>query len=401
MEPIQVSMLGGCSLTYNGSTIDGKLVRSKYIWTLLEYLITYRFRCVAQEELFDLLYSEDKSGTPSGALKTLIHRARETLGRLGFADGKELIIKCAGGYRWNPDVPLEIDTVRFESLIREASALGKDKDEQLKLRLAALDLYKGDYLPEAVTDIWAMSTATYFHFQYMTVVNDVLRELVERERFGDVVSVAGKAIIIDPYDEALYFNLILALANTNRMQAARAQYESVSKLFYGEFGIAPSKELQALYKSLVKSNNGVEKDLSVVSADLCAGEMESGAFFCEYEFFRDIFRLERASAARDGRSIHICIINTDDKDGQPLQKRAQNTAARRLSDCIRNNLRTEDVFSRYSVSQFIILLPLSSRENSEKVIERIVRRFRRENSHSPAALTYSVRTVEATAKADI
>lgn len=394
-------MLGGCSLTYNGSLIDGKLVRSKRIWMLLEYLITYRFRCVAQEELYDLLYSEDKSRAPSGALKTLIHRAREALERCGIADGRELVIRCAGGYRWNPDVPLEIDTVRFEELVREASVLEKNKDEQLKLRRAALDLYKGDFLPQAAADIWAMSTTTYFHYQYLTVVNEVMAALVERERFSDVVCVAGKAIAIDPYDESLYLNLILALANTNRPQAARAAYESMSKLFYDEFGVAPSKEMQALYKKLVKSDNGFEKDLNIVSADLCKQEVESGAFFCEYEFFRDIFRLWRSSATREGGSMHICLISTDGKNGKPLQNKVQNTVMQRLRDCIRRNLREGDVFSRYSVSQFIVLLPISGRENSEKVIERIVRCFRRDNSHSPAALTYSLQTIAAAERLNI
>lgn len=283
LKPIQVSLLGGCNLTYNGSTIDGKNVRSKRIWTLLEYLIIYRFRCVAQEELIDLLYREDVSGTPAGALKTLVHRAREVLSRLGFADGKEMIIRCSVGYRWNPEIPLEIDTELFEELIRRLKHLKATKTNSFCSVFLRLTFTRGDFLPEAATEIWAMSIATYFHFQFMNVVNEVLQELVERNRFGEVVSVAGKAIAVDPYDEGLYFNLILALANTNRIQAARAQYESMTKLFYGEFGVAPSKELQSLYKKLVKSENAVEKDLVIVSADLCEGEVKSGAFFCEYE----------------------------------------------------------------------------------------------------------------------
>ena len=393
-KSIQVSMLGGCSLSYDGRTIDGKLVRSKRIWTLLEYLITYRVRCVPQDELIDLLYQEDKSGTPAGALKTLVHRAREALSRLGFADGKELIIKCAGGYRWNPEIPIALDTERFEKLLREASLCAADGEKQLQLRLEALELYRGDYLPEAATEIWAMSTATYFRFRYMKAVNEVLEALTEKERFDEVISLAGKAIAIDPYDEALYLNLILALVNMNRIQSAREQYESMTRLFYGELGVSPSKELQSLYKKLIKLENGVEKDLDVVSAELCGTQTANGAFFCEYEIFRDIFRLERSRAGRDGRSLHICLINAESRQGNPLTAKAQNTVMRRLCTCIGKNLRGGDVYSRYSVSQFIVMLPLASRESSEKVLERVARCFRRDNPHSSAAVTYSLRTVE-------
>lgn len=394
-KSIQVSMLGGCSLSFDGRTIDGKLVRSKRIWALLEYLITYRVRCVPQDELIDLLYQEDKNGAPVGALKTLVHRAREVLSRLEFADGKELILKCAGGYRWNPELPLALDTERFENLLREASLCEDDGERQLRLQLEALTLYRGDYLPEAAAEIWAMSTATYFRFCYINAVNEVLGALTARGRFDEVVSLAGKAIAIDPYDESLYFNLILALVNTNRIRAAREQYENMTRLFYGELGVAPSKELQSLYKKLVKSENGVEKDLDVISAELRGSEVKSGAFFCEYEIFRDIFRLELSSAGRDGRFLDICLINTESRGGKPLTAKAQDTVMRRLCACIGKNLRAGDIYSRYSVSQFVVLLPLTFGENGEKALARVIRKFRRDNPHSPAAVTYSLQTVKA------
>ncbi|MFB0921092.1 MAG: BTAD domain-containing putative transcriptional regulator [Oscillospiraceae bacterium] len=392
-KAIQVSMLGGCSLTYNGKTIDGKNIRSKRIWTLLEYLITYRFRCVPQDELIDLLYQEEKSGLPSGALKTLVHRAREALTALDMVEGKDIILKCAGGYRWNSDLPMELDTERFENLLREASLCTEDM-QRLRLRLAALELYKGDYLPDAAADIWAMSINTYFHYRYMSAVNEVLETLVGRGSFDEVVGLVEKAIAIDPYVESLYYNLILALMNTNRVQAAREQYERMKRLFYGEFGIAPSRELQALYKKLVKSENGVEKDMRVVSAELCKSKTESGAFFCEYEIFQDVFRRELSAARRGARPIHICLINADGKEGQALSPQKQDTVMRRLCSCIRKNLREGDIFSRYSVSQFILLLPLASYKDSEKVLERVIKKYRHDNPHSPAEVNCSLQTIE-------
>jgi len=401
-KSIQVSMLGGCCLSFDGKIIDGKFIRSKRIWALLEYLIAYRLRCVPQDELIDLLYQEDKSGAPAGALKTLVHRAREVLSQLGFADGKEILLKCAGGYRWNPEIPLTLDTVRFESLLREASLCTDDGERRLRLRLEAIDLYRGDYLPEAATEIWAMSTATYFRYRYINTVNEALEELTAQGRFDDVVALAGRAIAIDPYEESLYFNLILALVNTNRLRAAREQYESMTKLFYGEFGVAPSKELQSLYKKLVKSENGVEKDIDVISAELRGNGAESGAFFCEYEIFKDIFRMERSSAAREGGSLHICLINTESRTGgKPLTVKTQDTVMRRLCACIGENLRAGDIYSRYSVSQFVILLPRTGRENSEKALERVIRRFRRDNPHSPATVTGILQAVDAVQTAKI
>lgn len=392
---IHVSMFGGCSLTCEGKTIDSKNVHSKRIWTLLEYFITYRYKAVTHDELIELLYPNGKSDTPLSALKTQIHRTRNALNELGYIDGKDIILQCAGGYIWNPDIPLEVDVESFESMVNEAASLDTDKDAQLQLRLNAINLYKGDFLPDAAMETWAVSITTYYRYLYMNNVNFALDELFERSRYSDVISFAQKAIAIDPYEERLYYYLILALANTNQIIAAKSQYEKMTKLFYSEFGTTPSSDLQSIYKKLSKSDNGVEKDLGIIKSQMKEEAQKRGAFCCEYEFFKDIYRLEVRSAVRKGKPIHICLINASGKDGGSLSRKTQNTVMNKLSECIQSSLRCGDVYSRYSVSQYVVLLPLATYENSEMVLERIIKRFHQENSHSPAIITFSLQAIDA------
>ena len=390
---IQVNMLGGCSLTYNDKMIDSKNVHSKRIWTLLEYFITYRFKTVTQSELIDLLYPNGQSNTPLSALKTQIHRTRSALNALDFVDGKNIIIQCAGGYTWNPEIEVEADYERFESLINEAGTLDSDKDAQLRLRMEALKLYKGDFLPDAAMETWAVSITTYYHYLYMNTANFVLDELSDRNRNSEVVSVAQKAIAIDPYDERLYYFLILALANTNQIAAAKTQYEKMTKLFYSEFGTTPSKDLQALYKKLSKSDNGVEKDLGIIKGQMREAEKKRGAFFCEYEFFKDIYRLELRSTERSGKPIHICLVSVSGKDGGMLARKTQNAVMTKLAESIQSSLRSGDVFSRYSVSQYVILLPQADYDNGVMVLERIIKKYRQENEHSVAVISYTLQEI--------
>lgn len=391
---IRVSMFGGCSLTCEGKTIDSKNVHSKRIWTLLEYFITYRYKAVTHDELIELLYPNGKSDTPLSALKTQIHRTRNALNELGFIDGKDIILQCSGGYIWNPDIPLEVDVESFESLVNEAATLDADKDTQLQLRLNAINLYKGDFLPDAAMETWAVSITTYYRYLYMNNVIFALEELFERNRCSEVISYAQKAIAIDPYEERLYYYLLLALANTNQIIAAKTQYEKMTKLFYSEFGTTPSTDLQAIYKKLSKSDNGVEKDLGIIKSHMKEESEKRGAFYCEYEFFKDIYRLEIRSAVRKGLPIHICLINVGGKDGTALSKKTQDTVMNKLSESIRYSLRGGDIFSRYSISQYVILLPQANYENSVIVLERILKKFRQDNSHSPASITYTLQEID-------
>ncbi len=391
---LSVTMLGGCRITYGEKFIDKKTMRSKRIWTLLEFLITHRNRTVTNDELIELLYPEDKSEQPLSALKTLVHRAREILNRLEYVDGKQLIQQGAGGYFWNPEMAMYVDIEEFDRLVTETAALDDRREARLKLRLQAIDLYRGDFLPDSALETWVVPISSYYRYQYMNIVKLSLEELAEGGEYSAVVSVAQGALAIDPYEEFLYYYLILALAYTNQIAAAKAQYDSMTKLFYSEFGVTPSKHLQELYKKLAASSNGVEMDLGIIKAQMKEEEKKTGAFYCEYEFFKDIYRLEARSAARKGVPIHICLMSVDGKDGAPLSKKLLDSMMKKLSEIIKHTLRSGDIYSRYSISQYVILLPQANYQNSEMVMARLMNSIRQDNICTKAIITYSLQAID-------
>ncbi len=196
---LYIAMLGGCSLTYGSKTIDNRTIRSKRVWTLIEYLVTFRSRDVKQDELIELLYPDDRSDTPLNALKTLVHRARAILNELHFVDGKDIIRQCPGGYSWNTELPMEIDADVFENTVNEANDSETDSETQLSLRLRAISLYKGDFLPEASAETWVVPITAYYRFLYINAVNAVLEELAAKGAFQELIAVTQRAIAIDAY----------------------------------------------------------------------------------------------------------------------------------------------------------------------------------------------------------
>lgn len=389
---IQVTMLGGCSLEFKGNRLDGKNLRSRRIWTLLEYLLAHRMRNVAQAELIELLYPNDKSDQPLSALKTLVHRARVALKVLGYP-GEELILQSAGGYAWNPAVPLRLDVDDFSDLIAQASAQEEDRQRRLSLWLRAINLYQGDFLPNSADDTWTVSQSAYYRYLYMNAVVSALEELMERGRHTEVISLAQSAISIDQYEERLYYYLILALAESNQLATAKAQYDSMTHLFYHEFGVTPSKNLQALYKRISQTEQGVETNLHNIKSQMLEEGERKGAFYCEYEFFKDIYRLEQRSASRSGAAVQVCLLCLQGKNGKSLSKKTRDTAMKQLAESVQEALRSGDVYARYSISQYIILLPSATRANGKMVMERILDKFRRKHPASPAEIYYSLQDV--------
>ncbi len=64
-----------------------------------------------------------------------------------------------------------------------------------------------------------------------------------------------------------------------------------------------------------------------------------------------------------------------------------------LGSSIRNSLRRGDVYSRYSVSQYLMLLPTATYENGEMVLKRIIQNFKKEYSRKDLSITYSLQSV--------
>lgn len=386
---LQINMLGGFSISCDGgqSVLTDQNNRSKKVLTLLEYLITFRNKEISQNELIDLLWPEDEITEPANTLKTLLHRVRSAVGEIGFANGKDVILCRRGAYAWNNSLNVVVDAEEFEKLCMDA--LTSPEEQKLPKMLSAIDLYKGDFLPKTATEPWVVPINTYYHSLYLKIVHAALEKLFERGDFDSIISICQRAVSIDPYDEPLHLSMIQALINSGSQQAALKHYHHVTDLFLKRFGINPSPELTALYKEIIKTNQSTELNLGIIRDTLRETEIQDGAFFCEYEFFKDIYRLQARSAIRTGQVVHIALITVLDGKGKTLTQKKINMVMERLQEIIAISLRHGDIFARFSVSQFLVMLPSASLENSERVLNRISKNFRQKYPHMNILLHYS------------
>jgi DNA-binding SARP family transcriptional activator len=374
-QVLKVNMLGEFSLSYGGKSVNDQNNRAKKLWSLLEYLIAFRDKEVAQEEIIELLWPEDDIEDPANTLKTLLHRARSLVGEIGFPNTKELIKYRRGTYSWSTCFPIQVDTEEFEKLLENAKS-AEDEETKLNHLLAALNIYKGDFLPRSSGELWATTICEYYHSRYIRAVHEVVDILSDAGRHPEIISICNRATSIDPYDEHIHCQMIKALIAQGSQQAALRHYEFVTELFFSRLGVNPSDELVSLYKDIVKTTKNKELDLNVIKDSLNEKEKNNIAFYCEYEFFKDIYRLEARSASRSGRVVQVALITLQDPRGNDLPKRTQTTAMERLMEVISSSLRKGDVFTRYSISQYLIMLPLANFEDGNAVLKRTVKAFK-------------------------
>ena len=388
-QRLQISMLGGFSLSYpDGTAIDYQSNRSNKLWMVLAYLLTHRGKQITQDELIEILWPNEDIDNPANTLKTLRHRLCSMLDALGGMPGKEMIRYNHGIYAWNAEIDCVLDIDQFSTYCALAEQ-EQDAAQKASYYLNALEYYNGDFLPRLSSELWVMSNHAYYHAEYLRVVKKCIALLRTENRYYEIITVCQKAVTIEPYDEDLHRELIDALVRTGAKQSALSHYEKVKELFYQEFGLNLSEDLVELYKQIIDETNDAQMDLSFIASRL-QEDMVPGAFYCEYALFKEIYRLMTRMMERSGQSAYLCLVSVTDKNGKRIvNTKKQNEAVGRLRTAIQFSLRRGDVFTRYSVSQYLILLSSINYENTEMVLNRITDKFKHDNPNMAAQLVTS------------
>jgi DNA-binding SARP family transcriptional activator len=388
-----VTMLGGFSITVDGQIVSDEANRTHKLWNVLAYLVAHRGRMVPQAEFIEQFWPDEKGVAPANALKTQLYRIRAMLQPLFHGDFQP-ILSQRGGYEWNPAIQTEVDVDMFFALCLRASKSDLSVSRRKGLLEEALALYRGDFLPKLSGSGWVLPIAAEHHRRYLETVISYTSILEEEGLYEDMVSVAQDAIDIDCLDETLHTILVRGLLHQGKHTEALAHYEYATDLLYRHQGAQQWKELRALYDQIMATEQAFETDLSVIQQDLRETAQTMGAFFCEYGFFREIYRLEARRCVRSGIPIHIALITVSSPDGGIPDMKNLNKTMDNLQNVIAYTLRSGDVVARYSGAQFVIMLPAANLNDSEKVIGRVLCKFRRRYRLNQLKISSRIRGIE-------
>jgi DNA-binding SARP family transcriptional activator len=391
---LKVKMLGGFSLIYGQTSVVSE-ERKRKVWTLLEFLLINRRREISHDDLVDLLCHDDKSASPGNVVKNVVYRLRSILEECGLPS-RQCILCKKSVYAWNPALPCEIDVEIFEDSWKMAEQTQMSDSERLTLYLSALDLYQGHFLPRATFEEWSVPYQTYYHRIFSECVFKTYELLSKTEDYEKILSVCVKATTIDPFDESFYEMLITALIKLGRQKEALVAYETVTSRLYNELGINPSKSLLALYRDIMKTIKSVERDLIIIKEDLREVSQRDGAYFCEYEIFKDMYRFSARSLERTGQSVFVMLVTLTNMNDEIPSAEYIGEYMEKVYEIVASQLRRGDLFARFSSTQYVCLLPGTSYENGCRVGERISTSFNKINRRrSSIKLHFKLQPLEA------
>ena len=380
---------------YHGNTlISDEFGRSKKIWDLFIFLITHRHKQVSPEVIAEALWPDQNYANPSGSLKNLVHRLRKRIDLDSSNNASSLIISNYGCYGWNLNYPYWLDVEVFDRDILEAKKnILQDPELACRHFQKALKLYHGDYLAESTYTDWLLPIRHYYRQLFIESAAQLLDLLKDQKLYGQMLQECKKALFIEHYEEDFHLRYMEALLGEGKTNQAREHYEYVSKLFYNEFGTKPSADLRSLYRAIKQQSDKAELKQTDIRDVLQERDDSSGALYCDPDFFKFLCKLEKRRAAREDRPIHLGLLTFNNLDYQIPTSEQLKDPMYKLNKILSIRLRKGDVYTPWSDGQFAMLLPGTTHEQAETVLDRALKSFEQNYPSEKLVLNSSVHSV--------
>ena len=367
-EKIEVKMFGKFSVRYKEKTVDfGNKNTSKFV-QLLQIILLSGKNGATKDQLFDALYGFEDMKNQNNSMNNLIYRLRKQLTENGFLG--ECIVLDGNHYIWNRKNPVDLDVDRFETLVEQAGRREESGEEVLK---KAFDIYQGELLPAVANETWVITRSLELKKKYAWCVEQLGKLLREKKEYQPLYGIYKKAAKIYPYDEWQGGEIDCLIAMERYGEAYRL-YSDALTLYSGEMGILPSEEVMGKLRNISDRVINAAGDLDCIRRKMQETELASGAYFCAYPSFMDICQVILRSLERSGNTAYFLMCTMVDSKYHPVpdEKKLEEMAAR-LQEAIKNALRRGDFYTRYSRSQFLIVLKNIKKENCTVISDRINR----------------------------
>ena len=392
-DRLTIRMFGAFHAARGEDVLTENLKRSRQLEGLLKYLLAYRGRFTAPEELVDALWEGKDCPNPAKAIQNLVYRLRAMLDRPGEPGH---ILFANGGYGWNIQAAYWLDLEEFDRLQEEALRGRRTGEAQPEKLSAALDLYQADFLSNASYELWTVPLRQSYRARFTACVEALISLYKAEERFGDIIALCERVTTIDPYDEKVHVSYLEALMATNRIAHARMHYSYITEMLYRDLGASPSAELREIYARINGSVRYVQHDMdSILSSFTEDRHYPDGPFFCDDEVFHELFKLERRRLLRNGQSNCLLLYTFSNASYGMPPPDVLKAARKALNTVLMQSLRKGDVVCNWNDAQVLILLVGLTFEDAELICRRIITRFHKEYEGTPLMLQKRISPVRA------
>ena len=233
---------------YLGDTLiaDWQRQKAKKLFKLLLLVPEHRLH---KEQALEYLW-------PDKAVETAANNLNRTLFILRRVLQPELESAAQSFYLWFKDDFLVLnsgavawmDADAFEKMIQ----LGRQQGHSLDYYNMALELYKGEFLPEDLYEEWTQQRRHFLRKQYVELLKQVATLYIQQTAHQKAIATLNTLLHIEPTDEGAQRDLMRLYSLVGERHGAIRLYQQSSRILREELGVEPSYETTALYQAVIQ-----------------------------------------------------------------------------------------------------------------------------------------------------
>lgn len=259
---MRIELLGGFRVAVGSNGVDESAWRLRKARALVKLLALVPGHSMHREQAIDALWPALEPGAASNNLRQALFVARRALDARGDAGAARLEL-ALDTLTLSTD-GLHIDVEEFEQAAAEA-----DRDPSIERVRAAIQLYRGELLPEDRYEPWAIVRREPLKERHLGLLLTFARL---QEQDGDTrgaIASLQQALLVEPLHELAHRELMRIYAITGRRQRALGQFHLLREALRREFEDDPDDETRLLYQDILARRIGVDdrRDLAPRRAD--------------------------------------------------------------------------------------------------------------------------------------
>jgi DNA-binding SARP family transcriptional activator len=371
-QRLMVYMLGGFELYYEGAPIQLKKKLTSKPLMLLQLLLYHRETGVSRHAVIEALYGQETEIDASNSLNATVSQLRRILKETRLPQENYIHVRMERNY-FESSFLTWVDTEEAKALRQEADLTSGE--QRLELLYQICDLYHGRFLPELDGETWAEIARADCQRLYRDSLEEICRTLKERGAYDEILRLTGIAAKQFPFDEWQVWQQE-CLVSQGRIKEAYDLYRQVEKLYMTELDAPPPERMRSRFRNSEKEPWRQTENIGSVRKWLRDSNQE-GPYCIPFPSFLYVYNLitKLSSITDTPFCLLLCTLSNSDGRTNPTAKEFH-TAMEELESVLEKSLRWEDVFTRYSRSQFLVTLLGAPEENSGVVADRIEQRFR-------------------------
>lgn len=383
---LQVTMLGGFELRFNGEPVLLKKRQSSKPVQLLQLLLYHRMTGIPRRNVIGALYGPETGIDTANNLNATVSQLRRLLRETCLPE-ENYIRAAADRYRFESSFPVRVDTEEALELRQRAAASEGRERIDLLTRLCAL--YQGRLLPDLDGEDWVEAARSRCQRIYRESMEQLCRALWDARDFQTLLTLSDRAAKLFPFEEwqAWQYESLLAMG---RIQEAQELYRRVEKLYLTELDAPPPERMRQRLRSPAGELWWEARSVRAIRDQLNKVDQE-GPYCLPFPSFLDAYHLITRMSGAAGQPICLMLCTLRGLDRRARADRELFRAAmEQLETALCQALRSEDTFTRYSRSQYLAVLVGAAEEDCGAIAGRIRDRFHQNGTQGLALECQSV-----------